>query len=306
MKISKFQFTVITPCYNSEKFISEAIESVIYQEGDFDIEYIIVDGGSNDDTINILNKYRHDLRRQKLPIKCRSVDLKVIIEKDSGMYDALVKGFRSASCDIISYLNSDDFYQKKCFYTLHSILLKYPKIKWITGIRTLYNKDGVIINTDTPFFYDNQFIQKGIYDNRRLPFLQQESTFFRKELLSILDFKRLIKLKYAGDYFIWLSFAEKYALHVVSAILSGFRRHENNVSLDINRYYDEMFSFVKADKLSDYEKKLLAYYKEEWNNVSSKWAMNKRFIWWDASENTWRGNLSYDVKYRPILPGEDT
>jgi glycosyltransferase involved in cell wall biosynthesis len=300
-----FKFTVITPCYNAGKYISEAIESVIYQEGNFEIEYIIVDGESNDNTINILNNYKHDLQRQKLPIKCRSVDFKIIIEKDSGIYDAVVKGLRSASSDVISYLNSDDFYQKKCFHTIDSIFAKYPKINWITGISTIYNKDGIIFRADVPFFYDNKFIQKGLYDNRKLPFLQQESTFFRKELISTLDLDRLKKFKYAGDYFIWFSFAKNYALHVVSAILSGFRRHENNTSLDIDRYYEEMFSFIDETELNEYEEQLIAYYKKEWNNPSQKWALNKRFIWWDASENSWRGNLSYDIDYRPTIPDGD-
>jgi glycosyltransferase involved in cell wall biosynthesis len=301
----QFKFTVITPCYNAEKYISEAVESVIYQEGNFEIEYIIVDGGSQDNTISILENYSQELQRQKLPVKCRKVSFSVISEQDSGMYDALVKGLRRASGDVISYLNSDDFYQNKCFHTIQSILVKYPKIKWFTGIATIYNKDGVILKTDVPFFYDNQFIEKGIYDNRKLPFLQQESTFFRKELISTLDLERLKSFKYAGDYFMWFSFAKKYPLHVIAAVLSGFRRHQSNISLDINTYYDEMFSFVNDCELNEYEVQLLMHYKEEWNNPSPKWSKNKRFIWWDVSENNWRGNLCYDIDYRPAIPNED-
>ena len=95
MKIS-----IITPTYNSVKTISRTIDSVIYQSYK-DIEYIIIDGGSTDGTDSIVSKYKDEL------------NIKFISEKDSGIYDAMNKGIKMATGDIIGILNSDDFYENK-------------------------------------------------------------------------------------------------------------------------------------------------------------------------------------------------
>ncbi len=88
--------SIITISYNSGKTIEATIRSVLAQE-DADIEYIIVDGGSSDNTLEIIEKYKHRIAQ-------------VISEKDNGIYDAMNKGVRLASGDLIGILNSDDTY----------------------------------------------------------------------------------------------------------------------------------------------------------------------------------------------------
>lgn len=92
MKVS-----IITVCYNSEKTISETIESVLKQTYD-DIEYIIVDGLSKDNTLDIIKESQKKFKGK----------LKYISEKDKGLYDAMNKGIEMASGDVIGILNSDD------------------------------------------------------------------------------------------------------------------------------------------------------------------------------------------------------
>lgn len=91
MKIS-----IITPAYNSAKTIKDTIDSVLSQK-DIELEYIVVDGGSSDDTLSILEGYGDAIS-------------KVISEPDKGIYDAMNKGVRLASGDVVGILNSDDFY----------------------------------------------------------------------------------------------------------------------------------------------------------------------------------------------------
>jgi glycosyltransferase involved in cell wall biosynthesis len=86
------RFTVITPCLNREKFIVEAIESVLAQQYD-NVEHWIIDGGSTDKTLDILRRYSH---------------LSVLSEPDKGVYDAINKGIRLATGEVIVLLNSDD------------------------------------------------------------------------------------------------------------------------------------------------------------------------------------------------------
>ncbi|XSZ47713.1 glycosyltransferase [Francisella noatunensis] len=91
MKVS-----IITVCYNSAETIEKTIQSVISQSYQ-DIEYIIIDGGSYDGTLDILTKYRSKLS-------------KVVSESDDGIYDAMNKGIALATGDITHILNSDDCY----------------------------------------------------------------------------------------------------------------------------------------------------------------------------------------------------
>lgn len=89
--------SIITPTYNSEKYLEKCILSIL-QQGCCEYEHIIVDGGSTDGTLSIIRKY------EKL------YPMKWISEKDNGMYDAIAKGFKLASGDIFCWLNSDDMY----------------------------------------------------------------------------------------------------------------------------------------------------------------------------------------------------
>mgnify|MGYP000857603894 CR=1 FL=1 len=94
------EFSIITVCFNSEKTIERTIISVLSQSYQ-DFEYIIVDGASTDGTLSIIKNYI-----KKYPDK-----IKLISEKDNGIYDAMNKGIRSASGNLIGIVNSDDYYE---------------------------------------------------------------------------------------------------------------------------------------------------------------------------------------------------
>ena len=96
--------TVITVAYNSEKTIAKTIESVLNQTYS-NIEYIIVDGASEDNTVGIAKKY--------LPIfeKTEGRTLQIVSEADNGMYDALNKGAKMATGELVGQINSDDWYE---------------------------------------------------------------------------------------------------------------------------------------------------------------------------------------------------
>jgi|TARA_B110000438_G_scaffold299974_1_gene351286 glycosyltransferase involved in cell wall biosynthesis len=179
------KFSIITVTLNSEATIEKCIQSVINQNYQ-NCEYIIIDGGSNDNTLNIINKYK-----DKISV--------LISEKDNGIWDAMNKGINIATGDIIGFLNSDDFYYSNVFTTANKYFLnhnidflfgsvqKYKlmygyqpwKIKWSFGfytshsigffIKTQKHKDVGLYNTkylsaDLDFFYKliNNFKMKGI------------------------------------------------------------------------------------------------------------------------------------------------
>ncbi|MDJ0699529.1 MAG: glycosyltransferase family 2 protein [Woeseiaceae bacterium] len=93
------QVSIVTVCFNSAATIRDAIDSVLAQSHP-DVEYIIIDGGSTDDTMKIVSEYEDRIAT-------------VVSEPDQGIYDAMNKGIRAATGDIVGILNSDDFFASK-------------------------------------------------------------------------------------------------------------------------------------------------------------------------------------------------
>ncbi len=119
MKVS-----VITPTYNDSKYIKGCIESVESQKYG-DVEHIVVDGGSTDDTVELLRAHRH---------------IKWISEPDEGMYDAVNKGIGMASGEIVSYLNSDDRYYEYTLELVSDTFHKNPDLDFVYGQCTVIDE----------------------------------------------------------------------------------------------------------------------------------------------------------------------
>ena len=160
--------SVITPCYNSEKTIEKTlvcIENQTYKN----IEYIIMDGGSKDKTMDIINRHR-----DKLPKL-----LKVVSESDGGIYDAMNKGIKQASGHLIGIVNSDDWYEPD---TIEQVVKHYQKQPYevVYGMqRTLldgkekltviYHHDFLpqqMITHPTCFVTKKTYEQFGLYDTQ--------------------------------------------------------------------------------------------------------------------------------------------
>lgn len=234
---------VVTPCRNSEKYISEAIDSVINQKGDFYIDYVVIDCCSSDGTLEILERYKRLIDEGK-DSKCKGISFRYISELDSSMYEGLAKGFKLVEGDIACYINSDDFYLPNAF---QAVVKQFDReeVNWLTGLPCLYNEDGAILPSMTPCLYNSRFIRKGVY-GRDLPHIQQESTFWSFDLFDEIDFKVLANFKLAGDYYLWRTFSEKCELFTLNALLSGFRMHDGNLSLQRDEYRSEFDKIVEG------------------------------------------------------------
>lgn len=236
------KFSIITPCKNAGQYISETIESVLGQTAVVSrrvvLEYIICDGASTDDTLDIVNSYA-------------SSQVRIISEPDSGLYDALAKGLRLATGDIIAYINAGDYYHKSAF-DIVSDLIGSDRTKWLTGYSIVYNEQSQVVKISLPFRYRKKFFKCGAYNKKLLPFVQQESTFWAAELNSAIDFERLSQFKYAGDYYIWSKLCEQHDLNIIEAYLGGFRIHENQLSTCQEHYQKEIFSISSRPTIAEY------------------------------------------------------
>jgi glycosyltransferase involved in cell wall biosynthesis len=206
-----------------------ALQSVLNQtaikSGRLELNYWIVDGGSTDKTIDLVKGYEG-----------RGVSF--ISEPDEGMYDALFKGFRQAAGEVCCYINAGDYYHPSAFDIVADIF-STQDVCWLTGIAVVYNDRSQVVDFHLPKRYFRSFIRAGIY-GRMQPHIQQESTFWRTELLELVDWSKFRSLRYAGDLFLWYSFAKEYELRVVKAYLGGFKLHAGQLSSAINKYTAEV------------------------------------------------------------------
>jgi glycosyltransferase involved in cell wall biosynthesis len=158
------KFSVITPSLNQADFIEQTISSVLAQHYP-NFEHIVVDGGSSDRTLDILKKYPH---------------LTWISERDKGQADALNKGFRMATGDIIAWINSDDWYEADVFETIAKWFMDNPDKNIIMGDCNLIDEQGrafsKVINYERGFTELSRFWIGGSIPT-------QPAIFFRRSLL---------------------------------------------------------------------------------------------------------------------------
>jgi glycosyltransferase involved in cell wall biosynthesis len=240
------KFSIVTPAYNSGRYIRETIESVAKQRGNFSIEYFVLDNHSTDDTCNIVQQYQRSLASGKIAVFCNDIQLHLVSEQDSGMYDAIKAGFSRATGDIYAWINSDDIYLPGAFDIVQRTLEKYPQISWIKGITSYINENSTMFSSGQCFLYRQDFIKAGLY-GPALHFIQQDSVFWRKELWlksgGVND-----QLSLAGDYFLWKSFSQFEPLYSLKAFVSCFRQLAGQKSSDIQAYYKEIDNICPLDK----------------------------------------------------------
>lgn len=286
------KFLIITPLFNADKYLRETIESVIFQKGDFEIEYWLVDGLSSDNSVEIINDYIEKIKISELRIGCNKVSINLISEKDDGMYDALVKGLEKGSGDVVAYINSDDFYMAGAFQTVREIFEKHRDINWLTGIQTMYNSRSQIVRTYTPFLYRKELVKQGFYNGYLLPFIQQESTFWRSGLNKLFNYSELSKLKLAGDYYIWTKFSKKFDLRIVECVLSGYRRTSSQKSIkDLKKYFIEFKEIVNKKSILSWPKYVLDLFGSYLVPDRFKRYINRNIIYFDYKDDSDRKSV---------------
>jgi glycosyltransferase involved in cell wall biosynthesis len=178
------KITVITPSFNQGSFIEQTINSVLDQNYP-DLEYIVMDGGSTDDTLDVLRKYDGRLLWTS--------------EKDRGQSHAINKGLRMATGEIISFLNSDDLYEPGSLLKVGTFFTTYPDANWLTGRCRTIDLAGKEIRKGITL-YKNTWLRLRSYGVLSvLNYVSQPATFWtRKVVRRIGSFDE--SLRYAMDY----------------------------------------------------------------------------------------------------------
>jgi glycosyltransferase involved in cell wall biosynthesis len=205
------RFSIITPCLNRAAFIDAAIESVRLQD-DASVEHLIIDGGSTDGTLDAVAKHPH---------------LRVISERDGGMYDALNKGLALAQGEVIGFLNSDDEYPPGTFAAVRAALADGDFLA-VAGAARFFNVDERGVRRD---IYSSTPDEAPLLERSILGSPSFNAWFFRREVFArvgVFD----ARFRIAGDREFMMRFALAQPAHVATArVLYHYRQHPGSLTI---------------------------------------------------------------------------
>lgn len=201
------KITIVTPSYNQGQYIEETIRSIALQNYP-NLEYIMMDGGSNDRTVDFLNQYK----------TCFTV---CVSEKDAGQSDALVKGFNKASGDFMNWINSDDILSKNGLYHIAKAIMDHPDANFVHG------RNGIMTIDSELYSYmphpEDHLDQRYIYE---MPYGQQACFFSRALYTNCGGINK--DIRFSMDYELYLRmhlYGTKTAR--ISELIGCIRIHEN-------------------------------------------------------------------------------
>jgi glycosyltransferase involved in cell wall biosynthesis len=237
--------SIVTPSFNQAKFLEQTILSVLNEDYPC-LEYIIIDGGSTDGSLDIIKKYESKISYW-------------VSESDKGQSDAINKGLKRATGEIVNWLNSDDYYEKG---TLIKVAEGFsnPEVNIVSGRGRLFRDSITIGYTKGVDVYDGN-LAKTIGWVR----MDQPETFFRKKVVDSIGYLDE-RLHFLMDRDWWLKYLLKYGLNGIcktNDLLVNFRLHESSKT-DSNKegfVIDHLSFFYSLAKQFDFND-IAAFIKE--------------------------------------------
>jgi glycosyltransferase involved in cell wall biosynthesis len=240
--------SIITPSFNQARYLEATILSVLSQDYPR-IEYIIIDGGSTDGSVDIINKYSSNLHAQAAVHReaslwdggdgggdaAQSVVAWWVSEKDKGQTDAINKGFARATGDILAWLNSDDTYEPRAVSRAVKYLVEHPEVGMVYSDCNYINEEGHVIGQFPAAQTDYRRLHQGYVH------IPQQTAFFRADLwkqVGPLD----PSFYFAMDYDLWTRIAARTQLkYLPGQIWANFRLHTSGKTITADdRCWPEM------------------------------------------------------------------
>ena len=267
MKIS-----IVVPCYNMEAYIEETLLSIINQKY-YNLELIVVDGGSTDNTLSIIAKYEQFI--------CL-----LISEKDDGQYYAINKGLSLATGDVLAWLNADDVYFPWTFDHVSNFFLNHSEVSWISGATSVMNEKGLINGLNNSIISKpTKFIENGWFQSNLYGYLQQEGMFWRKELWDNSGGLNE-DYKLAGDFDLWTRFVKFSDVVSFGLPLASFRKRQSSRSSEMkDEYENEVATICSELKKVNRIIRFLGKYSFKSNLLVRKLTLSKSSIYYFSPLN---------------------
>lgn len=236
------RISLVTPVFNSARYLGAALHSVLSQEYP-NLEYIVVDGGSTDGTVEIIRRHESQLHTW-------------ISEPDHGMYDAINKGFALSSGEVMGWISATDLLHAGSLFVVGGVFRSFPEVEWITGRATGFNPEGMAVEVLRLRRWSRMRFLAGA--NR---YIQQESTFWRRSLWERTGSRVDDSRRSASDFELWVRFFRQARLYTVDALIGGFRSHPDSLGLqnleECHRIHDEILDKEVASLPGAHRLKLL-------------------------------------------------
>lgn len=258
------KISLVTAVYNGEKYLEETIRSILGQ-GYPNLEYILVDGGSTDGTVEIIRRYEKQ-------VTCW------FRQEGTGVYAALNQGFARSTGEIMGWLNSSDMLHVDGLFVVGSVFSALREVEWITGRPTGFGTNGMGVRIgEVPHWSRYRFLAGANI------FIQQESTYWRRGLWERAGGALSTEFRAEGDFELWTRFFRTAKLYSVDALIAGYRRHEDALSAsDIDGYVR------RCDEIAGREVELLPRWRGllkafRWMSRAVKPIPKLRGLWYRAA-----------------------
>lgn len=225
------RISIVVPNFNGAAFIAQTLQSVIDQ-GYPDLELIVVDGASTDDSLAVIEKFRPHIAM-------------LIVEPDRGHADALNKGFAVATGDIFGWINSDDILLAGSLSFIDRLFRRRPDVDWATGRPTSMDSKGEITWVGPLRPWSRLRFLAG--DNK---WIQQESTFWRRSLWEKAGAGLDLRYSVANDFDLWRRFFRHADLHAIDRYLGCFRIREGQRSIKFKSLYEREMRQILDEELT--------------------------------------------------------
>ncbi|PIR58808.1 MAG: glycosyltransferase [Candidatus Pacebacteria bacterium CG10_big_fil_rev_8_21_14_0_10_56_10] len=220
------KISIVTPSFNQGSYLEDTIQSILSQNYP-KLEYIIIDGGSTDQSQKIISKYQDKLSYWA-------------VEPDKGQYDAINKGFSRSSGEVMGWLNSDDVLRPGALILVGKIFAQLGTVNWLTSLPATINHHGYQLYLAQPPLYVPTFIRNGWYIRKLLGFIMQEGTFWRRNLWQKAGGK-LANVEYSMDLKLWQEFAKYEDPVLLQTPLAAYRITPQQKNNDRHHaYYQEI------------------------------------------------------------------